>query len=304
MAIVDSLSHKPFFMTLQGENGKPIQLENTIYLQGEWEVALSQLYYAKNSISIYKDSYPRIVIAPSEKSNDPNVNAWNAMLSHLKTVSEFQGMRLDVTIWFPAGHYREDTLLHTLNNVIRQQEQIQGYYRESQYKLTNGESAPFCNPPEFRDYDGHTVLWCNLDDVKYIEMNRELAFMLGFAPHAKHGPGISTILEKGMTDVAPIELLSSSIRPPNGEIFYYFVYLDIIEYQTIGDITEPLIRIIPVMNQDEIVHESQFDTLYYVPIRIKAFDKLIPNIQSEFGEEILFRSFDPLYVFHFCPKSV
>ena len=124
-------------MTLQGENGKPIQLENTIYLQGEWEVALSQLYYAKNSISIYKYSYLRIVIAPSEKSNDPNANAWNAMLNHLKTVSEFQSMRLDVTIRFPAGRYREDTLLHTLNNAIRQQEQIQGYYRESQYKLTN-----------------------------------------------------------------------------------------------------------------------------------------------------------------------
>ena len=90
MAIVDSLSHKPFFMTLQGENGKPVQLENTIYLQGEWEVALTQLYYAKNSISIYKDNYLRIVISPSEKSNDPNANAWSAMLSHLKTVFEFQ----------------------------------------------------------------------------------------------------------------------------------------------------------------------------------------------------------------------
>ena len=51
-------------MTLQGENGKPIRLESTIYLQGEWEVALSQLYYAKNSISIFKNSYLRIVIAP------------------------------------------------------------------------------------------------------------------------------------------------------------------------------------------------------------------------------------------------
>ena len=232
-----------------------------------------------------------------KKSTDPDANAW-------KTVSEFQRMQLDVTIRFPAGHYREDTLLHTLNNVIHQQEQIQDYYRESQNKLTNGESAPFRNPPEFRDYDGHTVLWCNLDDVKYIGMNRELAFMLGFAPHAKHGPEIRTILEKGKTDVAPIELISSSIRPPNGGIFYYFVYLDINEYQTIGDITTPLIRIVPIMNEDEIVHESQLIMLYYVPIQIKAFNKLISNIRSEFGEEILFRSSDPLYVFHFRPKSI
>ena len=211
---------------------------------------------------------------------------------------------MDVTIWFPAGDYHEDTLLHPLNNAIYQQEQIQGYYRESQYKLTNGESAPFRNPPEFHDYDGHTVLWCNLYDVKYIEMNRELAFMLGFAPHAKHSPEIRAIFKKGKTDVASIELLSSSIHPPNGRIFYYFVYLDIIEYQTIGDITTPLIRIVPIMNQDEIVRESQFDTLYYVPIQIKAFDKLNPNIRSEFSEEILFHSSDPLYVFHFRPKSI
>ena len=99
MAIVDSLSHKLFYMTLQGENGKPIQLENTIYLQGEWEVALSQLYYAKNLISIYKDSYLIIVVVPSEKSNGHNANVWNAMLSDLKTVSAFQSMRLNVTCW-------------------------------------------------------------------------------------------------------------------------------------------------------------------------------------------------------------
>ena len=116
----------------------------------------------------------RIVIASSEKSNHPNANEWNAMLSHLKTVSEFQGMQLDVTIRLPAGHYHEDTLLHTLNNVICQQEQIQGYYKESQCKFRNGESAPFRNPPEFRDHDGHMVLWCNLDDVKYIGMNISL----------------------------------------------------------------------------------------------------------------------------------
>ena len=64
------------------------------------------------------------------------------------------------------------------------------------------------------------------------------------------------------------------------------------------------LEILPVMNQDEIVHESQFDTLYYVPIQLKAFNKLIPNIRSEFGEEILFRSSGLLYVFHFRPKSI
>ena len=80
--------------------------------------------------------------------------------------------------------------------------------------------------------------------------------------------------------------------------------MDIIEFQTIGDITVPLLRIVPVMNQDEIVHEIQFDTLYYFPVQTKAFNQLIPSIRSEFGEQILFRSSDPLYVLHFRPKSI
>ena len=81
------------------------------------------------------------------------------MLSHLKSVSELQGMQLDVTTRFPAGHYRKDTLLHTLNNCIHPQERIQGCYRQSQYKLAYGESAPFRNPPEFCDSDSHTISW-------------------------------------------------------------------------------------------------------------------------------------------------
>ena len=43
MVIVNSLVDKPFLMIVQGEHGKLIQFDNTIHLQGEWEVALPQL---------------------------------------------------------------------------------------------------------------------------------------------------------------------------------------------------------------------------------------------------------------------
>ena len=114
-------------------------------------------------------------------------------------------------------------------------------------------------------------------------MNHELAFMLGFAPHAKHGLGIRAILEKGMTDVAPIELLSSRKHPVEESFITLFIWISL------------------SIRQLEILLHLSYN---YVPIQIKAFDKLIPNIQSEFGEEILFRSSDLLYVFHFCPKNI
>ena len=294
--MLNSLAHKPFYLTLQGENGKPIPLENTIYLQGEWEVCLSQMYYTRNSNSIYKDSYVRIVILPVEKPDTAEeASAWNNML-------ETHSRILDVTIRFPAGHYQGDSLLHTLNKAISDHEQLKNYYETTQYTLSDGSTARYRKCPEFRDSQGRTIFWCNQDDVKYVEMNRELAFMLGFSVHAKHGPERVPILKN--ENFGPTQVLSSNTRPPNGGIFYYFVYLDIIEFQTIGDITAPLLRIVPVMNQDEIVHEIQFDTLYYFPVQTKAFNQLIPSIRSEFGEQILFRSSDSLYVLHFRPKSI
>ena len=72
---------------MQGQNGKPILLENTIYLQGEWEVCLSQMYYTKNSDSIYSDSYNRIVILPVEKpETEDEALAWNNVKKTLSDI--------------------------------------------------------------------------------------------------------------------------------------------------------------------------------------------------------------------------
>ena len=142
---------------------------------------------------------------------------------------------LDVTIRFPTGHYQDCSLFHTLNKAISDHE--------------------------------------DQDDVKYGEMNRELAFMLGFTVHAKHGPERVPILKE------------RKFWPNTSTIFqypftqwWYFLCLDIIDLQAIGDITAPLLRTLPVMHQDEIVHEIQFRMLYHFTVQTKAFNQLIPSI--------------------------
>ena len=137
-----------------------------------------------------------------------------------------------MTIRFPAGHYQEESLIQTLNKALHEQEQLKAYYERTQYTLSNGSGASYRKSPEFHDSLGKTTFCCNQDDMKYIEMNRELAFMLGFVVHAKHGPECIAILENG--HFGPSKILSSYTRPPNGGIFYNFVYLDIIEFQIIG----------------------------------------------------------------------
>ena len=100
-----------------------------------------------------------------------------------------------MTIHFPIGHYQEESLVQTLNKALREQAQLKAYYEMTQYNLSNGSAASYRKFPEFHDSQGKTIFWCNQDDVKYMKMNRKLAFMLGFVVHAKHGPECIPILE-------------------------------------------------------------------------------------------------------------
>ena len=144
-------------MTLQGKNGQPIALEHTMYLQGEWEVCLSQLYYTKNSNSIYKDSFIRIIMMPTEKpESEHEASAWNNMLKRFPKPNEFRHM--DITIRFPAGEYKEESLIQTLNKAIRNNEVMKKYYELSQYSLSNGMMAPNRKIPEFKG--GYTRFLC------------------------------------------------------------------------------------------------------------------------------------------------
>ena len=50
---------------------------------------------------------------------------------------------------FPAGHYCEDTSLHTLDNVICQQDKFKAITENVNTNSQMEESAPFRNPPDF-----------------------------------------------------------------------------------------------------------------------------------------------------------
>ena len=128
-------------------------------------------------------------------------------------------------------------------------------------------------------------------------MSREWAYLLGFVNHATKGE--SLITTQNSTKHA---LLSSHQRPPSGGIFYYFLYCDLIEYQSIGNQKAPLLRIMPADENDTSQVETiQFEHLYYYRITKNIISHIVPEIRSEFGELIQFKYADPLYVFHFRP---
>ena len=98
-------------------------------------------------------------------------------------------------------------------------------------------------------------------------------------------------------------LLSSHQRPPNGLSFYYFLYCDLIEYQSIGNQRAPLLGITPaVENITSNVKSIQFEHLYCYRVSKDIITHIVPEIRSEFGELVQFKHTDLLYVFHFRPR--
>ena len=123
-------------------------------------------------------------------------------------------------------------------------------------------------------------------------MSRELAYLLGFVNHPTKGESLMTI-----QNTTKHALLSSHQRPPNGGIFYYFLYCDLIEYQSIGNQKAPLLRIMPADENDTSQVETiQFEHLYYYRITKDVISHIVPEIRSEFGELIQFKYADPFFV--------
>ena len=85
------------------------------------------------------------------------------------------------------------------------------------------------------DAQGRTAFQLQ-NEIKSFGISRELAHLLGFVNHREHGIPFIT-----MNNSSKHALLSTHQRPPNGGIFYYFLYCDLIEYQSIGNQRAPLL---------------------------------------------------------------
>ena len=103
---------------------------------------------------------------------------------------------------------------------------IQSFREETKYDLSTGKTV-YLELPKVIDSYGRTAIQLQ-EEIISVSMSRELAYLLGFVNHPTKGESLIAI-----PYTTKHALLSSHQRPPNGEIFYYFLYCDLIEYQSI-----------------------------------------------------------------------
>ena len=208
---------------------------------------------------------------------------------------KFEGKTTFIRITLPAGSYENKAIIEIINNTIQNDATIQSFREETKFDLSTGKTV-YLELPKVIDSYGRTAIQLQ-EQIINVSMSRELAYLLGFVNHPTKGESLITI-----QNTTKHALLSSHQRPPNGGIFYYFLYCDLIEYQSIGNQKAPLLRIMPADENDTSQVETiQFEHLYYYRITKDVISHIVPEIRSEFGELIQFKYADPLYVFHFRP---
>ena len=231
-------------------------------------------------------------LQPKTPAKTERDRLWNAKLRKLSLREKQRSIRITL----PAGSYDNKAIIEMINNTIQNDTTIQSFREETKFDLSTGKTV-YLELPKTIDSYGRTAILQLQEKIINVSMSRQLAYLLWFVNHPTKGESLITIQNNTKHAV-----LSYHQIPPNGGIFYYFLYSDLIEYQSIGNQKAPLLRIIPADENDTSQVETiQFEHLYYYRTTKDIISHIVPEIRSEFGELIQFKYADPLYVFHFRP---
>ena len=258
-------------------------------------MCLSQLYLPRSEITVFsvcKFEF-RYKLLPKQSPKTEKDQLWNEKLKRLRENEKKQ----TITISIAAGTYDTEIIIDLINQAIQDNEYLQTYRQKTKLVLSNGKNF-FREIPKVIDAQGRTAFQLQ-EEIKSIGISRELACLLGFINHPKHGIPFIT-----MNNSSKHALLSTHQRPPNGGIFYYFLYCDLIDYQLIGNQRAPLLQITPAVENVTLnVKSIQFEHWYYYRVSKDIIAHIVPEIRSEFGELVQFKHTDPLYV-SFSTKGV
>ena len=288
-----SVARYPFSLTVHLKNESQMLLDRAIHLNGEWEMCISQVFIPKSQITLFRDSFMAFNydLQPKIPAKTEKDRLWNTKLRKLS----LREKQCSIRITLPAGSYDNKAIIEIINNTIQNDATIQSFREETKFDLSTGKSVYLELPKIIHSYR-RTAIQLQ-EEIINVSMSRELAYLLRFVNYPTKGETFITI-----QNTSKQTLLSSHQRPPNGGIFYYFLYCNLIEYQSIGNQKAPLLKIMHADENDASQVETiQFEHLYYYRITKNIISHIVPETRSEFGELIQLKYADPLCVVLFRP---
>ena len=88
------------------------------------------------------------------------------------------------------------------------------------------------------------------------------------------------------------------------EINTFYVYSDIVEYQVVGDVNAPLLRLVASNQTNGLNFMSKvFDSPHYLPVSRNNINTIEIDIRSSLGDPIYFTSGEVVVKLHFRRKN-
>jgi hypothetical protein len=112
--------------------------------------------------------------------------------------------------------------------------------------------------------------------------------------------GFSDKLYEGRID----EYISERRYNKINNINSLYIYSDILEYQYVGDVYAPLLRVVTVENKNNVYVDSIYDSPHYVPVLRNNIETIDIDIRSDNGNQILFQTGKVLVKLHFRRKNL
>ena len=90
----------------------------------------------------------------------------------------------------------------------------------------------------------------------------------------------------------------------NTKIHQLYIYSDLASYTFIGDVTAPILRVLPFESKRENNHlHQEFVNVHYVPVAKSFIDQVHISIKGDTGENVPFISGKTLVKLHFRQKE-
>ena len=228
--VIIFVARYPFSLTVPLKNGSQLFLDRAIHLNGEWKMCISQVCIPKGQITLFRDCFMTFNydLQPKTPAKAEKDRLWNAKFRKLS----LREKQHSIGITLPAGSYDNKAIIEIINNTIQNDATIESFREETKFDLST-EKSVYLELPKIIDLYGRTAIQLQ-EEIINVSMSRELAYLLGFVNHPTKVESLITI-----QNTSKHALLSSHQRRPSGGIFYYFLYCNLIEYQSIGNQKAP-----------------------------------------------------------------
>lgn len=255
------------------------RLHNSVTLNDDWEVGLSEIMFPRSWYNIQKGGVEYYTVSCDRCHMEDKSSGDKSSVYELK-------------ISVPGGYYESmESIIKELNHSALKPYRVpaEGGHLEDTIILDRKTHETVI--PKFKYNDVNKRVYITLQPDMTLTFSDKLAEILGL--NKKQNPAKNP----SQTDTSVVR--GSRASDIDGGLHAMYVYCDVLEGVPVGDTSAPLLRIVDVEGmQGKMIHRL-YENPRYVPLQKRCFDSIEIFISDDLGKNIPFENGKVIVTLHF-----